>query len=220
MLFAALGIGQPFARLSRIVEIEHRGDGIDAQPVDMEAVEPVERIGDQEIGHLAAAEIVDRGVPVRLEAAARIGMLVERLAVEAGEAVLIGGEMRRHPVEDHAEPGLMGAIDEAGEARGIAEAAGGREQPDRLVAPGGIERMLADRQQLEMGEAHIEGVGDEPVGEFVIGEEPARPVALPGAEMHLIDGDGPAPGIEPAWTARWASSFQGKWSVRVTTEAV
>ncbi len=37
----------------------------------------------------------------------------------------------------------MGAVDEAGEAGGIAEPAGRREQPDRLVAPGGIERMLA-----------------------------------------------------------------------------
>ena len=67
----------------------------------------------------------------------------------------------------------MGAIDEAGEARGIAEAPGGREEPDGLIAPGGIEGMLADRQQLEMGELHIEGIGDEPVGELVIGEEPA-----------------------------------------------
>ena len=55
----------------------------------------------------------------------------------------------------------MRAIDEAGEAGGLAEAAGRREQADRLVAPGCIERMLADRQQFEVGEAEAGGVGDQ-----------------------------------------------------------
>ncbi len=56
--------------------------------------------------------------------------------------------------------------------------------------------MLADRQQFEMGEVHVEGVGDEPIGECVIGEEPARPVAPPGAQMHLIDRHRLAPRID------------------------
>ena len=39
---AAIAIGQPLAGLSRIVQIQHGGDGIDAQTVDVELVEPVE----------------------------------------------------------------------------------------------------------------------------------------------------------------------------------
>ena len=148
----------------------------------MEAVEPVERAGGEEIRHLAAAEIIDRRVPVGMEAAARIGMLVERPAVEMREAVLVGRKMRRHPVEDDAEAGLVRAVDEAGEAGRIAVAPRRREQADRLVAPGGVERMLGDRQQFEMGEAHVDGIGNELVGEFVIGQE--APAVGPAARSR------------------------------------
>ena len=113
VFIAAVGVGQPLAGLARIIEIEHGGHRIHAQAVDMEAVEPIERVGAEEIGDFPAAEIVNGRVPVRVEAAARIGMLVKRGAVEIGEAVLVGGKMRRHPIEDHAEPGLMRAVDEA-----------------------------------------------------------------------------------------------------------
>ena len=52
-------------------------------------------------------------------------------------------------------PGRMQRVDEAGEGLGRAEAGGRREQAERLIAPGAAERMLGDRQQLEMGEAHV-----------------------------------------------------------------
>ena len=174
VLVAAIGIGQPLARLAGIIEIEHRGDGIDAQTVDMVAVEPVERAGGEEVSHLTTAEIIDGRVPVGMEAAARIGIFIERPAIEMGEAVLVGREMRRHPVEDNAETGLMGAIDEAGEAGRIAMARRRREESDRLIAPGRVERMLGDRQEFEMGEAEIGGIGDQPVGDLVpVHEAPA-----------------------------------------------
>ena len=189
VLAPAMHVRDPLARLAAVVEVEHRGDGIDAQPVDVEALEPVERVGDEEVAHLAAAEIVDQRVPVAVEAEARVLVLVERGAVEAGEAVRVGREMRRHPVEDDADAGLVAAVDEAGEILRRAEAAGRREQADRLVAPGAVERMLADRQQLDMGEAHVLDVGDQLVGELVIGEEAVAVLAPPGAEMHLVDRD-------------------------------
>ena len=70
---------------------------------------------------------------------------------------------------------------------GRAEAAGRREEADRLVAPGAGEGMLADRQALDMGEAHVLDVGDELVGKLVIGEEAVAVRAAPRAEMHLVD---------------------------------
>ncbi len=70
----------------------------------MVVVEPVERIGGEDVRHFLAAEIEDRGVPVRMEALARIKMLVERGAIKISEAVLVGREMRGHPVKDHADP--------------------------------------------------------------------------------------------------------------------
>ena len=54
----------------------------------------------------------------------RIGMLVERGAVESAEPVRIVGEMARHPVEDDAEPGRWQASTSAAKSAGV---------PKRLV---------------------------------------------------------------------------------------
>jgi hypothetical protein len=62
-------------------------------------------------------------------------MLIECRAIEPGQAVLVDREMRRHPVEDDADAGLVGAVDEAGKAFRLAETGRGRIEPGRLVAP-------------------------------------------------------------------------------------
>ncbi len=121
-------------------------------------------------------------------------MLVEGGAVEVSEAVLVGGKVRRHPIEDHAKARHMRAIDEALEAGRIAEAPRGREQADGLVAPGGVERMLGYWQQLDMREAHIDNIGDKLAGEIVVGEKTIPAAAPPGAQMHLVDAHRPLPG--------------------------
>ena len=87
----------------------------------MEALQPVQSAGDQKIAHLVAAEIVDEGVPVPLKPLARVSMLVKRRAVEAREAVRIGGKMRRHPIEQHADACIVAAVDEQREFLGRAE---------------------------------------------------------------------------------------------------
>ena len=107
-----------------VVEIEHRGDGIDAQAIDAVAVEPEQRVGDQEIDHFGAAVIVDQRAPVEVAALQRIGVLVERGAVEMAEPVRIVGKMPGHPVEQHAEPFAMAGIDECAKSAGV---------PNRLV---------------------------------------------------------------------------------------
>jgi hypothetical protein len=40
-----------------------------------------------------------------------------------------------------------------------------------------------------MGEAHVDAVGDQPVGQFVPAEEGPVAMPLPGAGMHLVDRD-------------------------------
>ena len=99
VLAPAIDVGDPGVGRPAVVAIEHRRHRIDPQAVDMEALQPMQRARDQEALNLAPAEIVDVGVPVAVEALARIEMLVERRAVEARQAVRIGREMRRHPVE-------------------------------------------------------------------------------------------------------------------------
>ena len=71
-------VRHPLARLARVVEVEHRRDRVDAQAVDVELLEPVERVGDEEVAHLVAAEVEDERAPVRVLALPRVGVLVER----------------------------------------------------------------------------------------------------------------------------------------------
>ena len=74
-------------------------------------------------------------------ALARVGVLVQRRAVEAGQAVRIAREVRRHPVEQDADAGLVQDVDERLEVVGRAEATGRRVVADGLIAPG---RVVAD----------------------------------------------------------------------------
>ena len=61
-------------------------------------------------------------------------------------------------------PGAVRGIDEPGERLRAAEPRGGRELRQRLIPPGAAKRMLHDRQQLDMREAHVGDIGDQPFG--------------------------------------------------------
>ena len=112
IFIAAVHIGNPFTRLAAVVEIEHRGDGIDAQTVDMELLQPIERAAEQKIRHLAPAVIVNQRIPVLVEALARVGVFIEVGPVELRQAMRVIGEMAGNPVEDDADPVAMKAVDE------------------------------------------------------------------------------------------------------------
>ena len=87
-------------------------------------------------------------------ALARVGMLVEVRAVEEAQAVRVPREVRRHPVEDHADARLVQHVDEVHEVLRRAVARARREVAGALVAPGAVERVLHDRHQLDVREAH------------------------------------------------------------------
>ena len=72
-------------------------------------------------------------------------------------------------------PGGVRAIDEAREPGRVAKPSRRREQADRLVAPGVVQRMLVDRHQFDMGEAQIRDIGEQCVGDPIVGQEAARP---------------------------------------------
>src|SRR5580704_6540610 len=129
-------------------------------------------------------------------ALARVGMLVKMRAVEFGEAEGVTREVRGSPVEKNADARVMAAVDKFHEFRGRAVAAGRREVANRLIAPGAVEGMLHDGEQLEMGVTEIFDVGNELIAEFAV-SEPAIAVfgdAAPRAEMNFVNGDG---GFEP-----------------------
>ena len=182
MLPAAVGVRRPLALLAGVVEVEHRGHGVHPQPVDVVLLQPVQRVGDQEVAHLGAAVVEDQRAPVRVLAAARIGVLVQRPAVEADQRPLVLGEVRGHPVDDHADPRLVQAVDEEPEVVRVAEPGGRRVVGGDLVPPGAAEGVLGDRQELDVGEPQGADVADQLVGQLAV----AQPLP-PGAEVHLVD---------------------------------
>ena len=182
-------VGHPLALLARVVEVEHRGHGVDPDAVGVVLAQPVQGAGQQEVAHLEAAEVEDQRAPVGVRAAARIGVLEQRAAVEARERPLVAREVRRHPVEDHADAGLVQAVDEGAELVGRAEARRGREVRGDLVAPRAAERVGHDRHQLDVGEAHVGDVGGQLVGQLEVGQRAVvlQRVQPPGAEVDLVD---------------------------------
>ena len=110
-------------------------------------------------------------------------------AVEARERPLVAREVRRHPVEDHADAGLVQAVDEGAELVGRAEARRGREVRGHLVAPRAAERVGHDRHQLDVREADVGDVGGQLVGQLQVGQRAVvlQRVQPPGAEVDLVD---------------------------------
>src|SRR6266852_9662732 len=96
---AAKLIGDPLAGLAGVVEIEHGGDGVDAEAVDVILVEPKEGVGNQIILDFVAAVIVDESAPVGMRALARVRVFVEMGAIKLGEAVSVSWEVRGGPIE-------------------------------------------------------------------------------------------------------------------------
>ncbi|MNH09140.1 hypothetical protein D3C79_685840 [compost metagenome] len=94
-------------------------------------------------------------------------VFVQGRAVKASQAVFVGGEMRRHPVQQHTDAPLVAGVDERGEIFGTAVARGGCEHRQWLIAPGAAERVLHDRQQFDVGKAQFLHIGHQPLGQFV-----------------------------------------------------
>ena len=75
------------------------------------------------------AVVEDERAPVLVLALPGIGVLVERRAVEAGQAVRVLREMAGHPVEDHAEAGLVAGVDRARKSSGVPKRLVGAKNP-------------------------------------------------------------------------------------------
>src|SRR6266550_3164776 len=145
-IFAATkGIRDPLPFLARIVEIQHRSDGIHAQTVDVILVEPVERVCDEKIADLIASEVKNERAPIRLLALARVHVLVKISAIKFSQTVRVLRKMRRDPVHNHADPSLMTAVDKMPKLVWFSEATGGRVITSDLIAPGTFEGMVRHR---------------------------------------------------------------------------
>ena len=145
VLPATVRVGCPAADRPGVVQIEHRGHRVDPQPVQVEFAQPVQCVGHQEVAYLGTAEVENVSAPIQLFAAARIGVLVERGAVEAAQSPAVLGEVGRNPVHDHADAGPVQRVDEEPEIVWRAESGGWSVVGRHLVAPRPPERVLGHR---------------------------------------------------------------------------
>ena len=117
-------------------------------------------------------------------------MFVQVRAVEVGEAVLVRGKVRGHPVQDHPDASLVQRVDEEHEILRGAVTACGREEAGDLVAPGAVEGVLHHRHELDVGETRLRHVLREPRCQLAVREPPAVLLrhSHPRARVHLVDG--------------------------------
>ena len=113
-------------------------------------------------------------------------------AIKEGEAMAVGREVRRDPVENDRNVVLVQIVDEVHEILRRAVTRRGSEVTRGLISPGTIERMLHDGEQFDVGESQLIHVVGEAGRDLAIGE---RTVFLfgdahPGAEMNFVDRDG------------------------------
>ena len=187
---SAVAVGDPLTRLAGVVEVEHRGHGVDAQAVGVVLVEPEHGAREQERADLVAVVVEDVAAPVGVVALTGIGVLVQMCPIEVGETVLVRRKMGGYPVEDDADTLLVQVIDQVGEVLRGAPAAAGREVAGGLVPPGAVEGVLHYREELNVGEPHLLAVPRELRSEFAVGQ-PAVAVfghAAPRADVHLVGG--------------------------------
>ena len=127
-------------------------------------------------------------------------------AIELGQREGVAREMRRHPVEQHADPALVQMVDEERKVLRPAEPVRRREEARDLVTPRALEGMLRHRHDLHVGEAHLDDVVRQRRGQFAVRERtvPLLRFCPPRAEVHLVDrhrpvkltGGGP-PAVDP-----------------------
>ncbi len=119
-------------------------------------------------------------------------MLEQVRAVEEGEPVSVGREVRWDPVENDRDVVLVQVVHEIHEILRRAIARRGSEVAGRLISPRSVERMLHDGQQFDVGESQLVHVVRQAGRDLAIGK---RTVVLlrdphPGSEVHLVDGHG------------------------------
>ena len=155
VLVAAVDIRYPLTVILAVIQIQHGGYSIHADPVCMVLLCPKQCICDQEVCNLRPSVIVDQSAPVRMGTLPRILVFIYAGAVKAGQSMGIPRKMRRYPIQDHADPLLMHIVHEIHEIIRSSVAAGRRIISGHLISPGLIERMLHDRHQLHMGISHL-----------------------------------------------------------------
>src|SRR5690606_16407450 len=124
---ASITVGDPLARFAAVIEVEHRGHRIHTQPVEMILFEPEERTAQEKVAYLIAPKVENLCSPIAMFPLARVRVFIGVRAVKEAQPVGIAREVRRNPIQDHADIMLVAVIDKVFKLIGVAKAAGGGE---------------------------------------------------------------------------------------------
>ena len=153
-------VGQPLSSFTAEIVIQHGGYSIHPETICMVPLQPEAGIAQQERTSFTSGKVKHAGSPLRHFTTPGIRMLVACRSIKLTEADFIPGEVGRYPVQNDTDPCLMAPINEGHQSLGRAITAGGGVIARHLISPGHIQRMLHHRQQLHMGIAHFQHIGN------------------------------------------------------------
>ena len=197
VLIAPIEVGNPFAVILPIVQIEHGSNCVHPDSVCMVLVRPEQCVGNQEIGHAGTSVIVNQSTPMGMGTLSGVHVLIDAGAVKCGHAICIPGKMGRYPVQYNADSLTMHIIHKIHEILRSAIAAGRGVISGDLIAPGFIQGMLHHRHKLHMGISHVLYVFRQPCRQLAViiefrtrqvlsGFIPGGFPAEPGTQMNLV----------------------------------
>ena len=148
--------------------------------------DPVFRRRQQEGLDLGLCIVKHPGAPAVVLPLIGVAVFIAGAAVKFIQAELILAEMGGHPVQQHADARLVALVDKIHEVLGRPVTGSGSEIARTLIAPGGVQRMLRHRQQLDEIVAHVLHIGHQLLRQIPVAHGFAVFIALPGAQMDLV----------------------------------
>mmetsp|Transcript_101961 Transcript_101961/g.285787 ORF Transcript_101961/g.285787 Transcript_101961/m.285787 type:complete len:284 (+) Transcript_101961:979-1830(+) len=183
----AVLVRKPLALFAHEVAVQHRGDGIHPDAIDVVPLDPEQRRS-QEVGaHLVPAEVEDAGSPLLVLALARILILVRRRTIVVHQGPLVLAEMRGHKVHDDADAGVVHGVHKKLEIVRRAKPRVASIVASDLVAPRAVKGVVGERQQLQVVEVQRLHVLGKHWRDVAVIQKLALSCAAPRRKVHLVD---------------------------------
>ena len=131
----AEAVGDVLPRSLAEVVIDDAAHRVHADAIGMEDVQPEAGVAQKVAAHLAARIVKEHCAPLGDFAPAGIGMVVQVRAVEAEQTHLVAREVGGHPVQNHADAGLVAAVNEVHQLQRRAVARRGGVEARHLITP-------------------------------------------------------------------------------------
>ena len=170
----------------RVARVDDGVDRVEAQPIDVELLEPIERVVNDEI----ANDLRPRPVVVDGVSPGRLVAIREELWRVGRQVIPFGAEVIVDDVEEDGQAVRMGGIDQATQIVRRAVRRIGREQVDSVVTPVPTSGKIRDRHEFDHRHAEGGKVAEFPDDGF------ERSLRGERADMQLVE-HGLGPGTRP-----------------------